>query len=379
MASVTKRGKKWQARVEFTDSNGKRRTKSQTFTTKREAAIFANELEKKSFDGALTKDDEIPFPDFFRHWYELYKEPSISERTKLTYTRTQNVIDDKFKNVPIGEITRTSYQQFIKDFGQTHSKATINKINNHIRTCVKSAIYDDVIRKDFTDNVTIIYDPGKTRKIEYLNLDEMNTLADYLIHHLNYHFTSRHMILLAIYTGMRLGEIQALTWADVNFNFRAINIDKAWNETTQEFKDTKTEGSNRIIRINQPVIDMLRELKSCVQPETSSDMVFLNQFFTIPTSDAVNKTLRSVLKTKEISKKGFHFHSIRHTHVAYLLSKHVDLYLIAKRLGHKDMTTTIRTYSYLIDEYKVSGDDEIEAALNEIASSQKPVKPASEK
>lgn len=58
-----------------------------------------------------------------------------------------------------------------------------------------------------------------------------------------------------------------------------------------------------------------------------------------------------------IEKQGFHFHSLRHVHVAYLLGQGVDVYAISKRLGHSDITITLNTYSYLIDELKAKNDD----------------------
>lgn len=53
------------------------------------------------------------------------------------------------------------------------------------------------------------------------------------------------MILTAIYTGARLGEIQALTWSDIKGD--TISVKKSWNETTQEFQPTKNESSIRTI------------------------------------------------------------------------------------------------------------------------------------
>ncbi|MCT3449586.1 hypothetical protein EFR25_08025 [Limosilactobacillus fermentum] len=94
-------------------------------------------------------------------------------------------------------------------------------------------------------------------------------------------------------------------------------------------------------------------------------MVFLNQYGTIPTSAAVNKTLRESLAAIDLNKRGFHFHSLRHTHVAYLLSHNVPLYVIAKRLGHADISTTSRIYSYLIDEFREKTDNQIEMILDE--------------
>lgn len=178
---------------------------------------------------------------------------------------------------------------------------------------------------------------------------------------LNHNFTAKYMILLAIATGARLGEIQALTWKDINFNFHTVDINKSWNETLRDFQPTKNESSKRIIRVDETTLNFLRDLKQNNQPS-----VFTNQYGTIPTSSAVNKTLRGCLKELNINKPSFHFHSIRHTHVAYLLSKGVDLYIISKRLGHSDISTTSRVYSYLIDEYKNRADTQITGFISSL-------------
>ncbi len=65
----------------------------------------------------------------------------------------------------------------------------------------------------------------------------------------------------------------------------------------------------------------------------------------------------------------FHyFYSLRHSHVALLLHYGVDVYAISKRLGHADLTTTTRKYSYLIDEFKAKSDDHIEDLLNNFST-----------
>lgn len=100
--------------------------------------------------------------------------------------------------------------------------------------------------------------------------------------------------------------------------------------------------------------------------ENDNDLVFINQFGNVPTSNAVNKKLRELLKACSINKKGYHFHSLRHTHVALLLYNGVDIYAISKRLGHSDLTTTTRKYAYMIDELKSKSDDHIEDILDNL-------------
>ena len=92
----------------------------------------------------------------------------------------------------------------------------------------------------------------------------------------------------------------------------------------------------------------------------------MNAFGDIPTSNAVNKTLKSLLKGLGIHRKGFHFHSLRHSHVALLLAHGVDLYAISKRLGHSSTATTSKIYAYLIDEYRDKTDQQIVNVLDNI-------------
>ncbi|WP_309109346.1 tyrosine-type recombinase/integrase [Bombilactobacillus bombi] len=310
--------------------------------------------------GPISLSGKIPFPEYFLNWYETYKKPNISERTQRTYIHAHHVLKNYFSDYPINDITRQNYQKFLSDYGMHHSKATISKINSLIHACVKSALYDDAVKKDFIQNTNLVFDKDRTQKIEYLSMSDLTKLVTFLHQTLNPHFTAKYMILLAIFTGMRLGEIQGLKWDDINSNFKTITIKRSWHEGLKIFKDTKNESSKRVIRVNDDILNILSQL------DHSTEQVFINQYGTIPTSSAVNKTLKESLKDCGINRNGFHFHSLRHTHVAFLLYNNIDLYVISKRLGHKDMTTTIRVYSYLIDEYKTKTDQQIEKVLNSL-------------
>ncbi len=89
------------------------------------------------------------------------------------------------------------------------------------------------------------------------------------------------------------------------------------NMYTHSFKPTKNKSSNRTIKVNQTLLQLLSQLKE----KHISNMIFMTQFGTIPTSNAVNKMLRQLLDELGIHRKNFHFHSLRHSHVAYFLLK----------------------------------------------------------
>lgn len=366
MASYKKNSTGWQVRVSWRDENGELKQKARGgFRLKSEAEAYAASLKKDVSEGLNPlQSSDITFGDYIQQWYETYKQNQSSIATQKRYENVIKLVKNYFKKAKLSDINRVTYQNFINDFGKNHAKHTVQKANMIIRSCVRNAVYDDVIRKDFTHNVQITYDPKRTRKVEYLSLEDIKKLLQECENGLQPRYTSRYMTLTGILTGMRISEVMGLTWDDINYNWQTISINKTWDyQNGGGFKNVKTASSKRIIRVNQTLLDHLSELKV-----NDSKMVFANKRGLIPSSNAVNKTLRNIMADAGIVKHGYHFHSLRHSHVAYLLSQGVDIYAISKRLGHADLSTTTNVYAYLIDEYKEKNDDLIINKLEEISN-----------
>lgn len=343
------------------DKDGKRHQKSAgCFKLKREALAEADKLEKK-LNQRNVNWQEVTLVDYYKRWYQLYEDNRITHVTKNRYKVIGNVLEDYFKDTKLSDIRRSDYQAFINWYGGNHARDSVSKLNSAVRSTVSCAIDDDIITKDFTHNVRLVYNKQRNRKVEYLNSKELAKLKTAVLSKLSRYNTSRYMILTAIYTGMRKGEVQALTWKDIDFMHATISVNKSWDEKGKAFKPTKTESSNRTVKVNRELLNHLAALKA-----NNSVMVFQNVLGTVPTSNALNKCLRSIMSDIGINKQGFHFHSLRHVHVAYLLSKGVDIYAISKRLGHSNITVTLNTYSYLIDEFKAKNDTLIIDKLAEL-------------
>lgn len=371
MANFMKRGNKWQARITWRDDLGKLRQKSKLgFETKQQAKQWAIEQEKKHIDGQLT-DNDPAFANYFDEWFSTYKKDKISLSTQRLYFKTSERIHKHWGNKKISDVTRRQYQKFMNSFGKSHAKETVQKTNSIIRACVKDAILDGIIARDFTQRIELTWDKSRTVKVKYLSIEQINDLVNSLELNIKPTYISRYMILTAIYTGMRLGEIMALKWSDINFSFKTISISKSYDYVSGgKIKPPKTESSNRTISVNQSLLDLLNQLK-----ENDHDFVFMGNNGKIPGSTAVNKTLKKHLALCGIERNNFHFHSLRHSHVAYLLANDIDLYAISQRLGHSNMTTTAKKYAYLIDEYRARSNQRINQALEKIGKeSQKDTK-----
>lgn len=360
MSFAKKRSNGYYGVAVYRDKNGKRHQKGAgTFRLKREALAAADKLEQKL--GAIDVElSMMSFADYYQRWYDLYKKNGISDISRSRYEIFGREIANYFGNKKTIDIRRSDYQGFINQYGANHAYKSVSKLNGAVKACVRSAIDDDIIIKDFT-HVQLVYNKNREVNVEYLNNDEIVRLKNETLKKLSVHNTSRYMILTAIFTGLRKSEIQALTWNDIDYLHHTICVTKSWDDAKKAFKGTKTISSRRTIKVNAELLKLLAPLKA-----NGSTMAFRNQFGTIPTSTALNKCLRSIMADCGIKKQGFHFHSLRHVHVAYLLNHGVDVYAISKRLGHSDITVTLKTYSYLIDEVKAKNDSLIIDKLSKL-------------
>ncbi|WP_267393279.1 MULTISPECIES: site-specific integrase [unclassified Lactobacillus] len=158
----------------------------------------------------------------------------------------------------------------------------------------------------------------------------------------------------------------ALKWSDIDEKQQTIKISKSYDYISKKIKPPKNESSKRVIYVSKSLLNILEELKT-----NNQEFVFAKSDGELLTDNSLNKALRYRLKEANISKKGFHFHSLRHCHVAYLVAHHVDWYEISKRLGHSNLGITMDTYSYMIDEMKATRQKLLANALDSMNESQK--------
>lgn len=360
---ISKREKVWNAEKNNYDSILKQKQKG-GFKTKAEAKAYGIKMESDTLQGIDITQNPV-FIDYMREWYHLYKEPTAAPATKTKYRYELRIIDSYFGKTKIKSIDRLKYQNFINTLAKKYAPISIMHINSDIRACVRYATEDGLISSNFTMNVSLHGNKDKELKVEYLNIQEIKRLVAATINSLSIYFPSRYMVLTAIYTGMRLGEIGGLTWNDLDFKNNILDINKAWNADTQDFGPTKNPNSVRKVQVNSMLMDKLKELKQNKFKNSKRNLVFDTGIDKPPSSGAVNEVLRTLLKEANINKP-LHFHSLRHVHVAFLLNNQIDISVISKRLGHKDIATTLKFYAYLIDELKESEDKKIISDLDNL-------------
>lgn len=136
----------------------------------------------------------------------------------------------------------------------------------------------------------------------------------------------REIIIFALHTGMRMGEILALTWRGVDLFRRTAMIFRSKN------------GERRTVPVNQTVLELLKG-KSKVRP-LRTELVFYSSAHTAIDSHDLRRAFRAALRKTAI--EDFHFHDLRHTFATRLVQSGVDIYKVQRLLGHKSPIMTQR-------------------------------------
>ena len=158
-----------------------------------------------------------------------------------------------------------------------------------------------------------------------------------------------HLLLLALVSGARFGELVGLTKNDFNFKNNTISINKSWDyKQGTGFAPLKTYSSERTISIDKKVMSEFKKLIVAV-PANKYDLVFYRQSsIKVVTNEGANKLLKNTLAALKI--EAISFHGLRHTHASVLLYKGANINSVSKRLGHADIQTTMDHYVHVLKE-----------------------------
>lgn len=356
----------WYVNKSWTDKSGKRHFKTKRgFKYKKEAQKYEAELILQ-IEQKIDINTNPIFANYFDKWIETYKgtkdnlKNSLRPNTLNEYLIHSKHVHTYFGKLRIKDITHSDYQDFINFFGRDHSEITVKKIHNHMRACVLFAFNEGIIPTDFTQYTTLTYNPANARKVTYLEDYQLKLLLSYLINHRDPHYSSTYMIIAIMYTGLRESEAAGLTWDCVDFKKHTLTIDKSWDYKNKSYGPTKNKSSQRIIGMSQKLAEILKEL--C--PNHPSKVFWSRTYKTLPQSHSLIDTLRRALKALKIDAPGIHIHSLRHSQVAILLSADINVYDIAKRLGHSDIATTQRIYAYEFKKHQAQVNQKINEALD---------------
>lgn len=354
---ICKRGKSYSVVIYLgKDTNGKKHQKWYTCKTKKEAeSLLVTKLSELE-NGTFILNDDIILSDFLNYWYSEYCLKKLSATTYESYKRNiDNYIIPNLGNIKIKDLKPLHLQNFYNTLLKNLSKTTVSYIHKILHKALKHAVQWELVLRNVAD---VVSTPTPEKYVaNVLKEDEISTLLDSLKN------TEIYLaVLIALGTGLRRGEILALTWDCIDLENKTLTVSKTVEPTKNGLtvKSPKTHHSNRKISISDNIIIALnKELeKQNIQKSLlkenymNNNLVFCryNGDYYSPTK--LNHTFKKYIDNLNITK--IRFHDLRHTHASLLLKDNVNFKIISERLGHSNINITLDTYAHTYEATNIS-------------------------
>ncbi|GEL76663.1 site-specific integrase [Tenuibacillus multivorans] len=353
---------------------GKRKQKSKGgFKTKQEAELALASLIHDIQAGTFIKESEELFKDFAKSWLVIYAETNLVKPGTIRVRQHEiNNLLPYLANLKLKHINRETYQNALNDLKEKgYADNTLSGIHRTGRMIFRKAIEMEKIKRDPTEFAYIRKTKKSVEDLEaneipkYLEKEELNLLLQTAKE--KGLFLDHLMFLILSFTGIRVGELVALKWRDVDFNQHTIRITKTYyNPTNNTLKyqlvPPKTKKSKRTISIDEEVIVHLkRHLALQNKIKMKKRNMYHDEDFIFTKKErhpgypilikVVETRMKRLLKIAQLNED-LTPHSLRHTHTSLLAEANVNLEIIMERLGHTDDQTTKNIYLHVTQEMK---------------------------
>ena len=253
MATITKRGNSYRATISLYQK-GEYKRETKTFKEKKEAELWTLEMELEKGRGKNIAERSTLFTNFYSNWVETVKKNDVREATYINYMRTITVVNDLFHGISLKNLDDIVVQKKIDHYAEDHSKKTTKELVLKIRGSLKYAYARGLITNDFGHLVKAKGKELPKRNVA-LSIKEFKKLRQYCLSNQEEEFNI--LVLLALETGARRGELLGITKEDI-FEY-GIYIRRSISPTNNDTQ-LKTKHSKRDISINQDVYEALQKL-----------------------------------------------------------------------------------------------------------------------
>lgn len=279
----------------------------------------------------IKKRESIKFVDFADEYLELH---SKHKKSYYTDEKIAGLLKKVFAGKCLHEITTLEIEKFKVKRAAEVSPATVNRALAVLKSMFNRAIEWRKTTENPCKGVKMLKE--NNQRLRFLEKEEIRRLLEtidelILINKHDQYLHLKPIVIIALHTGMRKGEILGLKWRDVDIQRKTIHL-----------SDTKN-GEKRDVPMN----DIVTKTIIAVPKHRDSAYIFCNQKGE-PYGD-IKKSFLTAIKKSDIVD--FHFHDLRHTFASQLVMAGVDLNTVRDLLGHKSLEMTLR-YSHLSPEHK---------------------------
>ena len=333
---------------------------------------------KSADDGQHVAPARVTVADYIRSRLSVWKESGkISATTHERYSYLiENQVIPFIGNILVQKLTTTDIEKWHstlrgkgrKDGDGGVSARTITSVHRVLGKALADGVRHDLLTRNVTGHEGQAAPKVDADEVEIIPREQVNDVIDKLKGHAIY-----DKAVIALFTGLRRGELLALRWANVDLEGKAISVRAVLQETKAgvAFKDTtKTKAGRRVVTLPGIVVTVLRDIRrQQLEERIALGLGKLpDDALVFPARDGgpsrpTNLSSGWAVVADAIGLAGVTFHALRHTHASMLISAGIDVVRVSKRLGHANPAVTLKTYAHLFDKQDDKSAEAIEATV----------------
>ena len=324
---------KWLIQYRYTDWQGiRKKSTKRGFATKREAEEWL-----RTFLMSQQADFNMNFEEFLKLYYEDMA-PRIRENTLRT---KKYIIDLKIlpffgkksiNSIKPADVRRWQNELIAKGYSYTYLRTVNNQLTAVFNYAVK---YYDLKNNPCTKAGSM----GKNQadEMNFWTKEEFTKFLDAVMDKHRSYVGFKTLL----WTGLRIGELLALTIEDIDFDAKTLNVSKSYQRigTKDVITPPKTPKSNRIISIPEFLLEDLKDYVDSIYQPKATDRLFP------VTKHYFEREMKRGVALSGVKK--IRLHDCRHSHCALLFEMQIPPLEVAERLGHERVETTLNTYAHL--------------------------------
>ncbi len=347
----------------FDDNQGKWRQVTVTMNSKSRVSQseaknrLSKKIDKKIKESAAGKEESLPtVQEVFVEW-RIIRDQELKVSSQFVEVSAFNIFLKEFGNSKIREVTTAKIQKFF--MGLNLAPTTLSLRKTYYRLLFSYAkrmgyVNENPIENIVLPKVKLTHEQIQLKKEKFLDKRDMRKVLDYLYRDM-WHFRKALMFEFLFLTGLRIGELLAIQWEDIDLDNQRLYIRHTLNihgvpARNRELLSPKTSHSYRSLMLDNRAMEIIDFFAGEYKDE---NFVFVGAKKQTYGPDTLSRVFKKAC-TQALGEGQYNLHMLRHSHISLLVEMNIPIKAIMERVGHSDEKMILQIYSHVTENMQSS-------------------------